>query len=105
GRTQSRGTRAALRLGSEAQRRRTAAWRGGVPPLLLLARRLPLPAGRDRRGTIALRTPLEPALAAGPARGGVRPCLPSPAGKLPAGVFARRAREFGLQPFRPPPPG
>ena len=67
----ARRLRAPLRL--RGGRRRPAARRGRVPALLVLARRLPLPARPPRRGARAVRPARRARQRRRPARRGVRP--------------------------------
>ncbi len=84
-------------------RRRAAAWRGRLPPLLVLARRRARAPRAERRRARALR-----AAARAPQRprarvGGVRPGERAPRRQLPAGVHAPRARRDRVHDATPAP--
>ena len=87
-----------LRYRTDHVDRRPAAGRGGVPGVLVLARRR-LPAARaHRRGPRALRTPRRPGQRRRPVLRGVRPGSGAPARELPAGVHPPGVRTGCRQP-------
>ena len=96
-----------LRYASEQGVDGLPAGRGGVPPLLVLARRQPVPDRTCGRGHRAVRAPGRARQRRRPDRRGVRPGGEADARELPAGVHPRVARQHRVQPrprHRAPPP-
>ncbi len=85
----------------DGRRRRSAARRGRVPAVLVLARRRLRADGAHGRGDRALRALARRAQRSRPALRGVRPRRAPAARQLPAGAHAPGAGRVGAQPGRP----
>ncbi len=83
-------------------RGRAAPGRGRLPPVLVLAGRLPPPDGAGKGGAGAVRSPAVPAQRPGPAGRGVQSGARPPGGKFSAGFFPHRPDQHRPEPVGTP---